>query len=394
MDSKEIFNKIALSYNIMDYILFGSLSVSDLMIVLFLISTLVQLFYYFFFYSRVPFSKIKEIQTVVQPVSVVICARNEARNLEKNLPFVLNQDYPEYEVIVVNDCSEDDTAELLEDLGKKYARLKTTHIKKDAKFTHGKKLALTIGIKAASHEWLLLTDADCKPGSEKWISGMQRNFGNKTSVVLGYGAYSREKSLINNFIRFDTFFIAIQYFGFAMAGIPYMGIGRNLAYRKALFFENKGFAAHRKLASGDDDLFINQVATAENTKVEFSFNTHTYSEAEKTFSAWLRQKKRHLTTGSHYNMGTKYLLAGELISRVSFYVLFILLLINLKFLIIILAAFFVRLSTMLTIYKIGMTRLKEVNLFVSSLFYDIFSPFINLSLVISNIFSSPPPTWK
>lgn len=378
----------------MDNILFGSLLVSDLMIVLFLISTLVQLFYYFFFYSRVPFSKIKEIKTVVQPVSVVICARNEARNLEKNLPLVLNQDYPEYEVIVVNDCSEDDTAELLEDLGKKYARLKTTHIKKDAKFTHGKKLALTIGIKAASHEWLLLTDADCKPGSEKWISGMQKNFSNKTSVVLGYGAYSREKSLINNFIRFDTFFIAIQYFGFAMAGIPYMGIGRNLAYRKSLFFENKGFAAHRKLASGDDDLFINQVATAENTKVEFSFNTHTYSEAEKTFSAWLRQKKRHLTTGSHYNTGTKYLLAGELISRVLFYILFILLLINLKFLIIILAAFFVRLSTMLTIYKIGMTRLKEVNLFVSSLFYDIFSPVINLSLVISNIISSPPPTWK
>ena len=378
----------------MDYILFSRFSVSDLLIVLFLISTFIQLFYYFFFYTRVPFSKIKKSKARVQPVSIVICARNEARNLQKNLPLILNQDYAEFEVIVVNDCSDDNTEELLEDLEKKYARLKTTHIKKDAKFTHGKKLALTIGIKAASHEWLLLTDADCKPGTEQWISGMQKNFSKKTSVVLGYGAYSREKSLINNFIRFDTFFIALQYFGFAMAGRPYMGIGRNLAYRKSLFFENKGFAAHRKLTSGDDDLFINQVATAGNTKVEFSFDTHTYSEAEKTFYDWLRQKKRHLTTGSHYNMGTKGLLAGEIISRVLFYILFIVLLVDLKFFIIVLAAFFIRLFTMLTIYKIGMTRLKEMNLFVPSLFYDILSPFINLSLIISNIFSSPPPTWK
>ena len=378
----------------MDYILFGRFSVSDLLLVLFLISTLVQLFYYLFFYIRLPFSKTEEIKTGIQPISIIICARNEARNLEKNLPLVLSQDYPEFEVIVVNDCSEDKTDELLEDLGKKYPRLKTTHIKKDAKFTHGKKLALTIGIKAASHEWLLLTDADCKPGSEKWISGMQRNFDNETSVVLGYGAYSREKGFINNFIRFDTFFIALQYFGFAMAGRLYMGVGRNLAYRKSLFFENKGFAAHRKLASGDDDLFINQVATEGNTRVEFSSDTYTYSEAEKSFSTWFKQKKRHLTTGSHYNMGTKSLLAGELISRVFFYLLFIVLLIDLKFLIIVLAAFFVRLSFMLTIYKIGMTRLKEVNLFVPSLFYDFLSPFVNLSLVISNIISSPPPTWK
>jgi len=378
----------------MDYILIDRYSVSDLLFVLFLVSSLTQLYYYFFFFIRLPFSKVKKLETSIQPVSIVICARNEAHNLEKNLALILNQDYPEYEVIVVNDCSEDNTADLLEDFERRYPRLKITHIQKDAKFTHGKKLALTIGIKAASHEWLVLTDADCSPGSEKWISGMQKNFSKKTSIVLGYGAYKKEKSLINNYIRFDTFFIALQYFGFSMAGRPYMGIGRNLAYRKSLFFENKGFAAHRKLTSGDDDLFINQVATRENTKVEFSPDTHTYSEAKQTFRTWINQKKRHLTTGSSYNFRTKILLAAELISRIFFYILFILLLLDMKFLYVVLGVFIFRVFTMLTIFKAGMSRLREKNLFVPSLFYDILSPYINLTLVISNIFTSSPPRWK
>lgn len=378
----------------MDQILFSSFSVSKLLFALFLISTLVQLFYYFFFYARFSFSKVKKAKAGMQPVSVIICARNEALNLERNLPLVLNQDYPEFEVIVVDDCSEDNTEIILKDLEKKYSRLRVTNIKKDAKFTHGKKLALTIGIKAASHEWLLLTDADCSPGSEKWISGMQKNFSKGTSIVLGYGAYRKEKSLINNYIRFDTFFIALQYFGFAMAGRPYMGIGRNLAYRKSLFFENKGFASHRKLASGDDDLFINQVASPENTKVEFSTGTHTFSEAKKTIRSWIQQKKRHLTTGLSYNLGTKTLLAGELISRIFFYILFMVLLVNLKFLIVVMVVFMIRTLTMLTIFRAAMSRLQEENLFVPSFFYDIISPFINLVLVISNSFSSRPPTWK
>jgi len=378
----------------MDNILFDRYSVSDILLVLFLVSTLTQLFYYFFFYIRLPFSKVERRKTRKQPVSIVICARNEAYNLEQNLPLILKQDYPEYEVIVVNDCSEDNTADLLKDLEQKYSRLKVTHIQRDAKFTHGKKLALTIGIKAASHEWLLLTDADCSPGSEEWIASMQKNFDKETSIVLGYGAYRRESTLINNYIRFDTFFIALQYLGFSMSGRPYMGIGRNLAYRKSLFFENKGFAAHRKLASGDDDLFINHVATAKNTRVEFSPAAHTFSEAKKTIRAWISQKKRHLTTGSSYKTGTKILLAGELISRILFYILFIILIVDRKFLFIVLGVFFLRVFTMLTIFKTGMSRLKEVNLFVPSFFYDFLSPYINLTLVISNIFTSSPPRWK
>ena len=225
---------------------------------------LVQLFYYFFIYFRFIFYRDRSKRKTNEPVSVVICAQNEELNLKKFLPSVLNQNYPEYEVIVVDDCSTDNTADVLSEFKLKYKNLRVTFINKDDKFSHGKKLALTVGIKGAKHEWLLLTDADCEPVNENWIKTMSQNFTKDTSVVLGYGGYFRKRSILNNLIRFDALFIALQYFSLALKGKPYMGVGRNLAYRQSLFFKNKGFASHYQLLSGDDDLFINEVANKKN----------------------------------------------------------------------------------------------------------------------------------
>ncbi len=375
--------------------LFYNPALSDILLILFLLSMAIQLFYYLFFYARMAFGRVKAKKAARQPVSVVICARNEEDMLKKNLSLIMEQDYDDFEVIVVDDCSEDATAEVLEQFSKKYPKLKVTTIKKDEKFSHGKKLALTIGIKAASNEWLLLTDADCAPGSNRWISGMQKNFSSKTSVVLAYGPYKQEKGLLNSYIRLDTFFIGLQYMSFAIAGIPYMGVGRNLAYRKSLFFDNKGFASHRKLASGDDDLFINEVAHGRNTKVEYSPCTFTYSEAKKNLGEWMMQKKRHLSTGTHYSALTKWLLAGEIISRLLFYALFVILLAGTEqYHYYLLAAFTLRLLVMLSVFKSAMNRLNETNLFVLSFFYDLVSPFINSVLYIANIFNSRVSSWK
>ncbi len=354
----------------------------------------VQAFYIVFFFSRVGFSKPQKKKAKPVPVSIVICARDEASNLQKNLPAVLNQDYYDFEVVVVNDCSEDHTATVLEEFEKQYTNLKVTTIKKDARFAHGKKLALTIGIKAASHEWLLLTDADCKPGSSGWVSRMQKNFTQNTDVVLGYGGFTNTHTLLNTYTRYETLFIAMQYFGFALAGIPYMGVGRNLAYRKSLFFKHKGFASHRKLASGDDDLFVNEVATKSNTRVEFSVESHTRSEAKRTLPDWVRQKKRHLTTGFHYNRLTKLLLGGEYLSRVLFFSAVAFLALSQEYLYIALGGLLLRWVFFAVALKTAMKHLNEKDLFLPSLIFDLISPLVNILLVISNRLSSPQAKWK
>ena len=246
-----------------------------------LFSALIQILYYIFIYGKLFFYKRKIPRVSKKPVSVIICAKNEEENLKKFLPGILAQDYPEYEVIVVNDCSTDGTALLLAEFKEKYPHLYYTTIEPDRKFMHGKKLAISIGIKAAKSEWLLFTDADCQPVSKSWISRMQENFSDKRQIVLGYGGYFKRKTLLNLIIRYDTAFIAATYFSYALAGIPYMGVGRNLAYRKSLFFEKKGFGSHKKLLSGDDDLFVNKHGRKKNIRIEISRDSHTLSEPEK-----------------------------------------------------------------------------------------------------------------
>lgn len=365
-------------------------------LVLFGITFLIQIYYYLFYYSRILFYKNnKNISVKKEPVSVIICARNEEVNLEKNLPSILNQDYPDYEVIVVNDCSEDESEFVLERFQKKFKHLKVTTIKQDDKFTHNKKLALTIGIKAAKNEILLLTDADCKPESKHWIEKMQSKFNDQKEIVLGYGGYESKRGILNNLIRFDTLFIALQYFTFALAGKPYMGVGRNLAYKKSLFFKNKGFAGHHHLESGDDDLFVNQVANKKNTAVEISPESVTWSEAESRFSDWFKQKKRHITTGNLYRFKTKWRLFFEITSRFLYHILFILSLVLFqKLYLYILGIFIFRTILQLIIFKVAMKRLNEKNLLLPSLFYEIILPYFGIAFVVSNFFTTKNNQWK
>jgi len=357
---------------------------------------LVQVIYYLLIYIRVSiFNPNKKTFTDrIEPVSIVICARNEAENLTNHLPLILEQDYPNYEVVVVNDCSDDNSQHILEKFQEKYAHLKTTLIKHDEKFTHGKKLALTVGIKAASNEWLLLTDADCKPASKNWLSAMQRNFTDTNDIVLGYGGYVRRKGFLNKLIRFDTFFIALQYLSFALIKVPYMGVGRNLAYRKSLFMKNKGFASHSHILSGDDDLFINELANRKNTRVEFTADAHTRSIPKKTFRLWTYQKKRHLSSGVRYKFGHKFLLGTEVFARLLFYFSVILLVINPQTWLIGLAAFIFRLLIQLLIFNGAMNKLQEKKILIFSVLFDIILPLINIFLYLVHAFNSKHYRWK
>lgn len=259
-------------------------------------------------------------------VSVVICVHNEFHHLSNSLPQFLEQDYLLYEVVVVDHASDDDTPLLLADLADRYKHLKVITIQRDLNFFSGKKFPLSIGIKSASYELILLTDADCRPAGNQWVRLMQEAFSDDKEIVLGYGAYEKRKGILNALIRYDTLQVAIQYLSFAMAGMPYMGVGRNLAYRKRLFYQQKGFISHYRIASGDDDLFINQVARKKNTCVQRTPGSFTYSEPKTSAGKWFTQKRRHLTTSSHYRFLHKILLGLYSAAQLAFWALLVVLL--------------------------------------------------------------------
>ncbi len=259
-----------------------------------------------FVYWAIIFSKLGRYENIARtgvldiPVSVVICAYNEVENLREYLPKILEQNYPNFQVLLVNDASTDNSSQILEELKHKYSHLDILTLEyPNGKEFLGKKNALSQGIQAARYDNILVTDADCYPKSKGWIRGMV-NLYQGESLVLGYGPHEERKGFLNAFIRFETVYTAIQYLSFALWGNPYMGVGRNMMYDRKLFRKVDGFESHKHVASGDDDLFVNQVAGKNNVRVQLAKNTFMYSAPKETFSSYIRQKNRHNTTGRYY----------------------------------------------------------------------------------------------
>ncbi len=276
------------------------------------------IFHYLFFHSRLIFFK-EENGNFKGPVSIVICAKNEENNLRENLPEILNQNYPKFEVLVVDDQSEDGSLAVLESLQKQFSHLKI--IGNNNKETYiGKKMALSLGIKSSSFEHLLLTDADCKPAGKNWLKSMVNQFPQK-QIVLGIGATFKENSFINKVVRWETLQTAIEYNSFALASMPYMGVGRNLAYEKSLFHNVGGFESHIGLPSGDDDLFVSESGEYSEVGLQLNPEAFTYSKSPKNLAVWWRQKRRHMSTSSFYRFWPKILLTLYGLSQLSFYLL-------------------------------------------------------------------------
>ena len=292
---------------------------------LFQVCFIIQLYFLVSKQSRLAgYKPVAELPKPTVPISVIISARNEATNLRANLPAILEQNYPDFEVVVVNDCSFDTSDAVLTRLHETYPHLKIVTINEHERFKTAKKFALTLGIKAAKNEHLLFTDADCNPASANWITRMAANFTGDAQIVLGYSPYARTGNILNPFIRFETIKTAINYLSAALNGDAYMGIGRNLAYTKTLFFGSKGFASHMHVMSGDDDLFVNENATVDNTVIEIHTETFTYTEAKTTLGGWFRQKRRHFGVGQLYKRRHRNMLSIDAVSGFLFYTLFIL----------------------------------------------------------------------
>lgn len=235
------------------------------------------------------------------PVSIILYAKNDSTNLREHLPSLLSQDYPEYEVIVVNDGSSDDTDEALKILESQYKHLYHTYLSADIRYVSRRKLALTLGIKAAKHEILLFTESTCQPVNEHWIFSMVSGYTRTgTNIVLGFCKYGHYKGVKQKLIAYDNLLTGLRSLSFALSGSPYTGNGRNLSYRKELFFRHKGYSQSLNLHAGDDDLFINETATKENTTAVYSPNSLTEMDKIERFANWKEMKASRIATARYY----------------------------------------------------------------------------------------------
>ena len=268
-----------------------------------------------------------------EPVSVVVCARNELDNLRRLLPLLLKQDYPAgFEIVLIDDRSHDDTYLYAQQLAQYYPdKIRLVTITGTPDSFAPKKYALTLGVKTTRYARLLFTDADCIPATNQWLRLMQRGFGQPggADVVLGFSAYAAAPGFLNQLIRYETLLTAAQYLSFAWRGWAYMGVGRNLAYTRACFTATKGFASHIRQLSGDDDLLVQDaVRHGQRVAVVADPSAHTLSEPAATWRAWWRQKRRHLSAGRAYRLADRLRVGTFVLANMLFYLATIALLLS------------------------------------------------------------------
>ena len=293
---------------------------------LFVLTLIIQLCIHWIRFSRLAFTK-KHPRTKsddeLEPVSVVVCARDAYHHLVELIPALLSQDYPQFEVVVVNDCSDDETEEYLKDLERHETRVKPVQLRQHLNFFNGKKYPLSLGIKSASHDLMVLTDADCRPTSNQWLRSVVGCYGKGTEVVVGYAPTENKGGFLNLLVRFNAVQRAMMYLSAALAGKPYMGVGKNLSYRQSLFFRNKGFTSHYGMPEGDDDLFVSQVANKRNTSVQIDPDNTVVDASPSSFGQWARLQTRRYSTIAHHRRGPRAFAATHYWSQWLFYLSFI-----------------------------------------------------------------------
>ncbi|CAC9976301.1 glycosyltransferase [Flavobacterium panici] len=354
----------------------------------------IQLFYYLGIFGKFAFAKPQDVTPKNIPVSVIVCAKNEEENVKKFIPLLAEQNYPDFEIVLIDDASSDETLEVFEEFEQKYPNIRLVKVENNEAFWGNKKYALTLGIKAAKKEYLLFTDADCYPTSKDWITAMTSQFDTEKTIVLGYGGYEKiENSLLNKIIRFETILTAVQYFSWAKAGLPYMGVGRNLAYKKEEFFNVNGFIDHIQVRSGDDDLFINQAANKLNTTISYTPESFTYSKPKESFKDWFTQKRRHVSTAEHYKFFDKFQLGLFYFSQLFFFLSVIILLAFQFQWIAVVAILATRYTVVWTVIGFSAGKLKENDIKIWFPVLEIVLIVTQINIFITNIFSKPV-YWK
>ncbi len=356
---------------------------SFIVLVCFVIALLVQLAYHWGLFSRVAFYKRKrqlKPDSDLEPVSVVICARNAYEYLVDLVPALLKQDYPDFEVVIVNDCSDDETEEYLKDLARREPKVKPVHIRQQLNFFNGRKFPLSMGIKSASNDLLVLTECKCMPVNDLWLRSVVDCYERNTEMVIGYSPYVPKKGLLNMLIRFDALQNGLMYLSAALKGHPYMGIGKNLSYRKELFFRNKGFISHYTTSVGDDDLFVSQVATKKNSEVLIDADDTIMTAPARSFKQWMRQRSSRNSTIRHYSFRARFSQLLFFGSQSLFYACFVALLclkpafalsIGAAFYVPVLALLFLlRYATQMVVYHNASKRLGEKGLLPGLVLYD------------------------
>lgn len=359
-------------------------TLSLVIVVVFALITFIELLYYYVLYARFAFRKRQpapEVTLDSPPVSVILVVKDAAAVLLKTLPRLLNQHYPHFELVIVNDNSKDDTKLLLLEYQQQYDNIHIVNLDSAVTSIRGNKYALSIGIRCAKYENMIFTDAECAPSSVHWLEHMASQFSDTQHIVLGYSTYMKRNNPINRMLHFDTMLSALQYFSLALVHSTYRGDHKNIGYTKTLFYKQRGFASHNHLVYGDEDIFISKAASRKNTAVVYDPDSYTVLQRQAYYKYWVHHKEGLYYTRKHNTAKNRFFLNFYGILNPLFYLALVLAILatynQIVMLAIVLGITLVRIISLYLVFGFAAKRLNEKQTIPALLFYDLLFAFLN-----------------
>ena len=346
-------------------------------LIVFGVITLIQLVYYYVIYGRFAFHRKKSALGFRDiPVSVVIVVRDDAALAVQNLPQLLEQQYSFYEIVIVNDRSRDENSlQAIREYKDRYPNIKLVDLSTAVSTSRGKKMAISMGVKCATYDHILLTAPNCKPNSRQWLSKMAQNFQFQQKIVLGYNTYEKKKGIYSHFLLYDNLIGAVQYFAHALMHSTYRGDLNNLAFVRPLFYKQNGFIAYNHLLYGEEDIFVHRASTPNNVAVEYDPDAATLQQHTPSYGYWRLHKVSLFFTRKYNSMKNRLLLSGYELTNLLFYVLLALSIVAALHqpiaLYITIGIAVLRIASLYVVMGISAARLQEKQNIPSLLFYDL-----------------------
>lgn len=289
----------------------------------FALVTVIQLIYYFLIYGKFTFHRKKSAVSFKEvPMSVVVVVRDNASQILQSLPKLLSQQYPAFEIVVVNDRSPDEnTLFTIKEYSNRYPNIKFVDLSEAVSTSKGRKMAVSFGIKCATYENILVTSPDCEPSSVHWLSAMAANFQGQKKVVVGYSTYARRRTPYNAFLRYDNVVGAVQYFSHVLRNATYRADFNNIAFLRQLFYNQKGFTSFNHLEWGEEDIFVHRISGGDNTSVEYSPESMIVQNNIPSYGYWRSHKISLYYTRKFNSTRNRFSLSMFDATNMLFYVL-------------------------------------------------------------------------
>jgi len=340
--------------------------------VLFIISIL----FLFLFTGRILFRK-KIQHSTAAPLSLIYTVRNEETRLKNNMAPVLSINGVDFEVIVVDDFSQDNSFQVLGMLRGRSDRLKVSTLQQETRFST--KMAQNLALKAASFEWILTVPISYENASIEWISGISNALDFNKTVVLSYCSAQNSGGFINRIYRIENYLSFTKSVGYILNNFPFVYSEENVAFQKKKYFEIGGHGLKISEQYANLELLINFFIRKKTTSILFESVTAIKKTEDLIWNDYLDILKKSLRIEKHLSGSKKAMLAFDEITKLLFppvTVVVIILLFDLwpLFSALLLIMFIAR----LVIIKIMQNRLNERKIFISSLLYDLIVPYFKL----------------